>query len=339
MTTQMVDRDDPISGFVHRWLLEFSNHFEYIDVVCLKKGSADLPPNIRVYSLGKEGGVSRSKYIWKFYYYTFRSLFSGERPDAVFIHQNPHYMVLAGWLWRLFGIPAFFFRNHARWNRMTALAAFFSVNVFHTSPFACTARYKHSVQMPVGIDPDYFKEVAGVTRKKKSVLFLGRHSTVKRPEIFIKAANLLNDFEIAIYGDDIDRKGEYLTELKALAAPHVKFYPAVTNDETPEIYSTYDYYVNLTPEGSMDKTVPEAAACRAIVVVANTSFEGLLPELCLLKDPTPESLAARIRKLEALPDSEKNTYRDQLRAMVIGKHSVKSLALTLKQYILAAKQK
>ena len=56
--TQAIDKNDPILGFFHRWVIEFAKHFEHISVICLREGTHTLPENVSVYSLGKEGGES-----------------------------------------------------------------------------------------------------------------------------------------------------------------------------------------------------------------------------------------------------------------------------------------
>ena len=188
----------------------------------------------------------------------------------VFSHMNPHYIVLSGWLFVLMGKPMFFWRNHARMNVMTRIAARFARRVFYTSPFACTRVFPHAMQMPVGIDTEVFKSVAGETAKEKSLLFFGRLSPVKRPELFIRAVNMLPEYTVDIFGDVQNGSAEYGAELRKSAGKHIQFHDAVTNREAPQIYFAHEIYVNLTPEGSMDKTVLEAASCGSLVLVTNT---------------------------------------------------------------------
>ena len=63
--TQKVDKEDPVSGFFHGWILELSKRFEKVSVICLEKGNFNLPKNVEVFSLGKESGRSRIKYVKK----------------------------------------------------------------------------------------------------------------------------------------------------------------------------------------------------------------------------------------------------------------------------------
>ena len=71
--TQKVDKEDPVLGFFHNWVTELSKKFEFIYVVCLEKGKFDLPDNVQVFSLGKEAGKSKIKYIFKFFHLCFLS--------------------------------------------------------------------------------------------------------------------------------------------------------------------------------------------------------------------------------------------------------------------------
>ena len=40
--TQAVDQNDPVLGFFHRWIEEFSRHCERVHVICLKEGEHSL---------------------------------------------------------------------------------------------------------------------------------------------------------------------------------------------------------------------------------------------------------------------------------------------------------
>jgi glycosyltransferase involved in cell wall biosynthesis len=327
---QAVDRDDdPLMGFFHGWLIEFSKHFESIEVICLKEGHHNLPANVHVHSLGKETGESRLKYIARFYAYlgSLRGTY-----DRVFVHMNPHYVLLGGLYWRVCRIPVFFWRNHAKMNLMTRIAARFSKNVFYTSPYACTSVFKHAIQMPVGIDTTVF--VPLLTTKlheyPKKILFLGRLSPVKRVELFLEVSKILTEeYEFHLYGDDPSKEKIYEKRLRSLAGSHVFFHPAIKNEDTPTIYQTHDLYVNLTPEGSMDKTVLEAIACGIPTLVANTSFRDLLPQSSLLTPITKEQLANQIVMCVNRSTEEQRQILEYSRSVVAGKHSLEKLATML----------
>ena len=99
--TQKIDRNDPVLGFFHRWIEEFSKHYESLVVICLEKGEYVLPKNVKVLSLGKEKNklttnyllltTAKLKYVWNFY----KCIFKFRRDyDAVFVHMNQEYVIL-----------------------------------------------------------------------------------------------------------------------------------------------------------------------------------------------------------------------------------------------------
>ncbi len=332
VTTQMVDREDPILGFFHGWLVALSPHFSHIHVICLKEGTHALPENITVHSLGKEHGENRFLYVLRFFRYVWQLR---NEYDAVYSHMNPHYIVLAGLFWKWRGVRMYLWRNHALMNIKTRVAAWFSERVFYTSPYACTRTFAHSVQMPVGIDTNIFHPEQNIIPEERSVLFLGRLSGVKRPELFVEATTLLADFSVHIYGDEPGGSTSYRRALEERAGGRITFHPSVPNYETPKIYRAFEIYVNLTPEGSMDKTVLEAAACGTLILVSNKSFEGFVPQECMLTSDSKEAVAAGIQKLARMSREQKNEIRIQLVQMVMEKHSLEALVTKLVKYISA----
>src|SRR6185436_5037637 len=130
------------------------NHYEEIQVICLKKGDYDLPKNVHVYSLGKEAAHGprswkRLLYIARLWRYVWRLRRSY---GAVLVLQNQEYPLSAGWLWLLLGKKVYLWRNHYMGNWITAMAIFFCTKVFYTSRHSYTAHFSKGVKMPVGID-------------------------------------------------------------------------------------------------------------------------------------------------------------------------------------------
>lgn len=329
--TQTVDTEDPVLGFFHRWLEVFSKRYEHIHVICLKEGKHELPLNVSVHSLGKEGGVNVFKYVTRFYRYLFT--LRGQY-DRVFVHMNPHYVLLGGIIWKLSGTPIFFWRNHKEMNMKTRVAARFATRVMYTSRFACMSRYAHSIQMPVGIDVERFTLGERTRDTYTKILSLGRLSPIKRPELCIDAGTFLpEEFEIHLYGDDPTPGKQYYKVLKERAGKRITFHPAVTNAETPVIYHAYDIFINLTPEGSMDKTVLEATACGTLVIVVNTSFSQDVPERSILTDVTPEGLAQKILEFKNLPEAERVRMHEMARSAVVEHHSLEKLSELLYNYM------
>lgn len=329
--TQKVDKNDPVLGFFHNWILELASNFERLSVVCLQKGDYDLPPNVKVLSLDKENLTTnylllttklyKIKYIWNFYKYIWCLR---KDYDAVFVHMNQEYVILGWKLWKLWGKKIYFWRNHPKGDFFTRLAVLVSNKVFCTSPQSFTARFRKTILMPVGIDASIFNAELRIKNQelsKKNILFLGRMDRIKRPNLLIEALDILHkkqiDFVCNLYGDPTSGSEEFyksLTErvLELGLQEKVHFYAGVPNSQTPELYSSHEIFVNLTPAGSMDKTIVEASACGCLLVVANSSFRGSLDELFILEEVEAQSLAEALQNLMNLNESEKEIKRQKL---------------------------
>lgn len=279
--TQKVDRKDPVLGFFHRWLEAFAEKFEEISVVALGTGEYALPENVKVYSLGKEEGVSKLAYLWNFYKYIWSLR---NEYDAVFVHMNQEYVILGWKTWFFLGKPIYLWRNHAKGNLLTRFAVLVSKKVFCTSPESYTARFKKTILMPVGIDTDFFKPDIAVNRRTGSILFLGRISPVKRVVEFIEWLNDLKEggqeFFATIAGGALPMDEKYAELVRNRVnerglSGKVKFVGPVDQLGALKLYQLNETYVNFTPAGSMDKTILEAAACEAKVVVTNPALKIL----------------------------------------------------------------
>lgn len=322
IVTQTVDTEDPVLGFFVRWIEDLSKRAESVEVICLKKGTYSLPNNVRVHSLGKP--ASRVKYIWNFYKYIF-SL----RYDSVFVHMNQEYVLLGGWWWRLGGKKVLLWRNHALGDLFTRAAVLLSNRVFYTSSQSFTARYKKSLQMPVGIDTNFFKPDPLVSKKPNSILFLGRIAPVKKVEEFIEALFVLQKsgvkFSATIAGSALPKDAEYEKSIRDRVSKYrlgdaVRFIGPVTQDQARALYCEHALYVNLTPSGSMDKTILEAMACGTTPLVFNHDFKKVLREELVVPKLGADDIAKRIDSV--LRDERKDDWR----SFVVENHSLKMLA-------------
>ncbi len=339
--TQKVDREDPISGFFHNWISELSKKFEKISVICLEKGKFNLPKNIQIFSLGKESGKSKIKYIKNFF-----NLILGlhKEYDSIFVHMNQEYILLGGFIWKILRKKIYLWRNHQYGNLFTRIAVCLSNKVFCTSKFAFVAKCKKTILMPVGIDIERFKDLK-IERLKNSVLFLGRISPIKQPLLFIEALNILNkkniDFVCDFYGDPLPKDQSYYDSLKVRVKElgldnKIKFYKSVPNYETPKIYNEHNIFVNLTPSGSFDKTILEAAACGCLLVVANKTLNGEIDDRTIIEKETSENIAEKIKFWLNINKEERKIASEKLQKYVLENHSlnalINKLCITIKKF-------
>jgi glycosyltransferase involved in cell wall biosynthesis len=309
--TQAVDRDDPVLGFFHHWISKFAECAE-LSVICLRKGSYELP-GVRVISLGKEEGAGKFGRLIRFA----SALWALRREyDSVFVHMNDVYVVLAGWWWKLTGKRVGLWRNHPQGTWMTPFAVAFSDVVFCTSPHAFTARYTKTSRMPAGIDTDRFTPDAGV-RTRGSMLFFGRLSRIKHPELFLRALGKMKNetWTARIVGDPLPQDGNFAEELHQLAADlgisdRVSFEPSIPNDEAPVLFGSSAIYVNATPTGSYDKTVIEAMAAGCLVAVGNRNFDGEIDPMFVWGEGDDASLAVCLTNLLKMPQNEGSSLRE-----------------------------
>src|SRR3989344_5489834 len=260
--TQKVNKNDSVLGFFHAWIEKLSEQFEQIEVVCLEMGEYDLPKNVTVHSLGKEEGKGRLTRVWRFYKYiwTLRKNY-----DAVFVHMNQEYILLGGMLWKLFGKKIYMWRNHHAGTILTNISAIFCTKIFCTSRYSFTAKYKKTFLMPVGVDTSIFKSDKRIARKRDSILFLGRMSPVKKPDMLLNVLISLYgqgvDFSATFVGDQGPDDDAYYVSLKEVARnsvlfnTKVNFFPGVPYSETPKYYNSHEIFVNLSTSGMYDKTI------------------------------------------------------------------------------------
>ncbi len=297
IVTQKIDRQDPVLGFFHGWVEEFAKKVEKVSVICLEKGEFNFPSNVSVFSLGKEKGHTRLSYIISFYklIWDLRSEY-----EIVFVHMNQEYVLLAGDMWRLMGKKVYLWRNHAKGNIFTIMAVWLSNKVFYTSPRSFTAQFSKAVQMPVGINTDFFKPDPSITRRLNSILFLGRIAPVKRVLEFIdwleEKRKKGEIFNVTIAGEALARDKDYDQRVRQRVdecefSELITFAGPVNQEGALKLYQTHETYVNLTLAGSLDKTILEAKACGMKVVVENSDARSMD-----VKEHTLQMLVEKLKK-------------------------------------------
>lgn len=288
-------------SFMHGWLEEFAQHFEKITVVCLKEGRHRLPPNVAVYSLGKEAGTGRLTRAWRLFRYVWR--FRKEY-DAVLVHQNEEYVLLCGWLWKRLGKRVYLWRNHYQGSRRTNWAARQCNKIFCTSKFSYTTKFPKTVLMPVGVDTDLFRPTPESSRDPRAVLFFARLAPSKRPDLLLEALEALHargvSFNARFYGDALPKDAQYHAGLKEKVAAlglekQIAFLSGVPHTRAPEVFSKHGVFVNLAASGMYDKAIFEAAACECLVLAASQDWAELVDKKFTFTD-----VADLVDKLEHL---------------------------------------
>jgi len=334
--TQKVDINDDLLGVYHDWIAKLAEKVEKINVICLFKGEYHLPSNVAVYSLGKEEGGSRPKYLKNF----FRHIWELRRDyDSVFVHMNKEYILLGGLFWRLLGKKIVFWYAHYLINWQLRLAVLLSQKVVTSTKLACAIRSKKLEVIGQGVDTDYFRNLNyEKDHDKINLLFLGRISPVKNLETLIEALALFkqkrDDIFLNIVGAPTEKDGKYYEEMKNLISRlnlegSIKFWGKVGHRETFKFYNQNDIYINLTPTGSFDKTILEAMACECLAVVCNKAFQNEIPPDFIFGENRANDLARKLEKIVKLPLAERSQIAKRMRQFIVEKHSIMNLVSNL----------
>ena len=336
IVTQAVDSEDPVLGFFVRWIEELAKRVESIEVICLKMGECNFPKNVRVHSLGKERGrASRAAYAARFLALAWRAR---SDYDAVLVHMNQEYVLMAGWLWKLLGKRVYMWRNHYAGSWLTSVAAAFCTNIFCTSKHSYTAKYEKTILMPVGVDTERFAPDERVARNPRSMLFLARMAPSKQPEVLIDAlaelARTGQSFTASFVGSPLPRDEAYYEGLKEKVrelglADTVAFLPGVPNEEAPALYRAHEIFVNASPSGMLDKTLFEAAACGCLPLAASADWAEQAGEDLSFIDAA--SLARRLSVTLAYSPADIGARAAKLRSQVVERNSLARLGEALEK--------
>lgn len=323
--TQKVDRNDDTLGVYHEWIRALAERVSALRVVCLFEGEHELPSNVEVYSLGKERGGTRSSYLRTFFSYLFR--FRAEY-DAVFVHMNKEYVVLGALVWKLLGKKIVFWYNHPLADWKARLAFFLADVVLYTSPFAAPAHLGKAVRMPVGvIVPE--KLTLAPRNNVPRLISIARISKVKKLDVVLGAASQLEKrgvlFALDFYGAPVDRQEDrdYFMALKRRSSEihrAVEFHGPVPSGDVGALFATADVSINLTAQGSMDKTIFESMAWGCPVVTSNPAVREVVQDL--FSEPDEHSVADAVERFLALSHDEREAYRARQFEYVRTAHSV-----------------
>ncbi len=341
ITTQKLDKYDPGLGFFHNWVAEFAKHCESVHVICLFKGEYDLPDNVRVFSLGKEERQSRIQYLIHFYWFI---IHERKKYDVVFVHMNQIYVVLAGFLWRLFGKKIGLWYTHRAVHWTLRVATLFTNEIFTASKegFNIATPKLHIVGH--GIIPDQFEKIGSYPHESPSILCVSRITRIKNLDTLIKAISILvkggMNMKCTIIGPQITPDdSRYYGELQRLikeenVEKNVVFLGGIPNEQVREYYWKHDYSINLSPTGGIDKVILEGMAAGTLPLASNAAFEPIFGNyakdlMFITKDA--EDLARKIQALELRKD--KDAIKKELFAKVEKDFSLKTLIKKILSYL------
>lgn len=367
--TQKADKNDPILGFFHAWIVRLAERFHAVTVICLEEGSHDFPANVRVISLGKEAVIRdanrdpkfslRIKYSWRFLKYIIRER---KNYDAVFAHMNPEYIVLGGPIFKMLSKPIFLWYTHKSVNMRLRIAELFCKKIFTASKESFRLPSIKVIVMGHGIDVDLFgpkirndRNGSGISNDKKQVngeqtslqiITVGRISPVKDYETIFEAVKIasqaLPGTTIGVVGEPISREDySYLNILNQkygdLISRGIVFLKgAIVPEKVPELLSNSDVFISASQTGSLDKAPLEAMASGVIALGSNDALKPILQPFGLYFTPgNAKELADKILKVHKM--NNRLDLGMKLRENVVKNNSLESLIRKLAEEIKNAK--
>lgn len=265
ITTQALDKNDPILGFFVHWVDEFAKHFEQVTVICLRKGEYQLPAHVRVFELGQGGKAVRAYKLLRGAY-KFRGNY-----DAVFVHMNPEYIVVAGWLWRILGKRLMLWYTHKSVDFKLRVATVFANDIVTASKESFRLKSAKVRVVGHGIDTAFFCPDASVQREDWW-LSAGRLNKAKRHDAAIRMAHEAGK-ELKIVGDGPER--ERLEALAEELGARVTFLGAKDHEGVRDAFRRAALFVHTSETGSLDKMMLEAVACGCPVRTSDAALKFL----------------------------------------------------------------
>ena len=346
------DADDSALGFVVIWLAEFAKHVAAIDVITMRAGRLDLPPHVRVYSVGKEKGYSEFRRFIEFYRILFR-LLRQKHYDACFAHMMPLFAVMAAPVLHLKKIPILLWYAHKSVTPMLRLATRLVDRVVTSVPEGFRVKTEKVRIVGQGIPTDLFLPASPLRSEKSvfSIVMVGRISMFKRIDLLFEAITAIKrrapDITLAvkIIGEPLTAiDHDYAKRLTQHVHDHgleqiVEFTGKIAFLEIVPLYQAADCIVNLCPTGAIDKVVLEAMSCGVVPLVTNQSFCEVfgkeLADLCITKDDK-EQIATHILAIYGLSNGTKQIMRKQLRSIVVQEHSLVALSEKILHHCITA---
>lgn len=332
--TQKVDESDDVLGFFISWIKAIARRVEHVDVICLAKGSYELPQNVKVVSLGKEKGWPKIIRALVFYWNLLKFL---PQVDGVFVHMAPEYVRALYPLNILFKKPVVMWYAHIKVSP-TAKWALGHVN-FVLTPSKESFEYdSHKVVATGhGINTSHFQPMDA--QPQCDLLALSRISKVKRVEILIEAVKILRDrgrnVSVSIYGKPArPEDAEYLESLRNLVDQYglgdqIQWMGSVSNKDTPRIYASHGIHVRMQPGGGFGKTELEAMSmgipCILPTEVYKKDLEEFGEEMYFPEDDA-EALADRILGVLSWDTAKRSSYAHLARRLVVSKHNIENIA-------------
>ncbi|HVZ10825.1 MAG TPA: glycosyltransferase family 4 protein [Candidatus Paceibacterota bacterium] len=345
--TQSVDADGGVLEFFIDWIRGLAAEFSRVDVITLSAGRHELPPNVHVYSLGKERKVPR---VARWIRLAFLLAWRVPQADTVFAHMSPAFALAAWPVTFVTGRRLVLWYLHRSRTMRLRLAARLADAVVTANVDSLTLRTAKVIAIGHGIPVDKFSSVRdGTLHSPVRILTVGRITPIKNLETLIAAAARAihrgTRVRIKIIGQPaMAGDSDYLKRLKNLVSEHklaaeVEFAGYVAHERLPEEYRQADVYVGLTPAGGIDKTLLEAMASGCIVLTSNAimkEYFGPYADQLIFAYGDSDDLARKLESVIGLSDGMRTEISRFLGLSVRNHHDLNKFIKRLTEILYGA---
>ena len=311
-----VDDKDVSLGFAKTWTNQFSENFENVDIITLKKPQESTEyQNVKIY------GISDNDKSTKFNKYLqikniIQKLTAETNYDLCFSHMSPLLLVLTKIYSKNKNTPRVLWYTHPKPKELSKrlilrLSLIFSNKVVTASKSSFPYKSKKVEIIGHAIDYDLFhRERENLTNK--DFIILSRISQSKNIELVVDCF-LNSKFKenlITIVGDSVTSKDEEYKEFlvnRYKNNDNVFFKGKIPHDNLPAFISNYSFHINATPSGFYDKTVLETLSGGLFNFYSNTDYNKLFSDESILFTNFKLNDLSLTKNLNSVYDLEEET--------------------------------
>ena len=311
-----VDEKDVSLGFAKTWTNQFSENFENVDIITLKKTAVNNEyQNVRIYGISDDDKSTKlSKYIQ--IKKIIQKLTTETNYDLCFSHMSPLLLVLTSIYSKNKKTPKVLWYTHPKPKEISKrlilqLSLIFSNKVVTASKSSFPYKSKKVEIIGHAIDYELF-HTERENLLNKDFIILSRISQSKNIEIAVDCF-LNSKFKknsITIVGDSVtskDKEYKEFLENRYKNNNNVLFKGKVPHNNLPTVLNNYSFHINATPSGFYDKSVLETLSACLFNFYSNTDYNKLFSDKLISFTNFKLSNSSLTENLNSVYDLEEET--------------------------------
>lgn len=340
--TDIVDVDDLIHGYIHRWIDEIAKHASVVHVITAKKGYHTLPPHVFVHSLGEEEKRGRIVRCVRLAWFLIRYI---RVYRSVFVIGSPWKVVFLGMWWKLWRKQIGLWYSKGDADIPLSIARPFLSHIFTSTTHGYHGGGDLKSIVGYGIDTERFKPILrpkhdGVFR----IVTVGAIGKTKDFETLFKAVSMLYEtvdkpISVTITGVAAEGQEEFAEDARTFArglglGEVVTFAGPMKNVEVAKLLQQSDCYVSMNTAAALEKSLIEAASAGLPIITSNRSFEEFARDyspFVFFDQSDAGMLAERFRHMMQMSYDARHALGHVFRDVAVRSYSIEVLARNIAQ--------